>query len=236
MAEVELNLDKISFLLYKGKLLEAHQVYQQLLEHIGLTSPGDENEVEMTDETRELLEKNKPMLDELQTRYCETIQTIADCTSSHDEWILGSERFGIPSYYRVDADGLLCLRLEGSQETPIFEQMAVLYEVSLHKEWIPFCDQSTILKKMCKSISLLLFLLSNEVQRIQSGLGTVTSRHLLLFVILSFIYMLLIVPKREVVSPLLVNLLVQMMIHQLRHHQSRIHSLAIEWISNLFVE
>jgi hypothetical protein len=152
-SDLEISLDKISFLVYKGKLLEAHQEYEQLQEKIGSTSASAEGV--MPEENNLLLEKHKPMLEELETRYTETIQTISDCRSSHDEWILGSERFGIPSYYRVEADGLLCLRLEGSQETPIFEQMAVLYEVSLHKEWIPFCDQSHILKKMCKSPSCL---------------------------------------------------------------------------------
>ena len=164
VSEVEIRLDKISFLIYKASLLQAHQEYELLMEEIQQTmSSADENETKEGEGIQELMEKNQEMLNELKERYREINLTVNECTSSHEEWTLGSERFGVPTYYRVDDDGLLCLRLEGSQETPIFEQMAVLYEVALHNEWVPFCDQSNLLKKMCKFKSLSLVSSSNSL-------------------------------------------------------------------------
>lgn len=152
--EVEIRLDKISFLIYKASLLQAYHEYELLLEEIQQTmsssSVAGENEEKEKEGIQKLMETNQEMLDGLRERYREIDQTIHECTSPHEEWTLGSDRFGVPTYYRVDDDGLLCLRIEGSQETPIFEQMAVLYEVALHNEWVPFCDRSNLLKKMCK--------------------------------------------------------------------------------------
>lgn len=138
--DVELAIDKILYLQYKGILIGAYREYEKLLD---LVKNSDDRDI------HELMEQNQQIFHELTVRYHEIDQTIVECTSSHDQWTLGSDRFGVPTYYRVDDDGLLCVRLEGTQETPIFEQMAVLYEVALHSEWVPFCDRSNILKKMC---------------------------------------------------------------------------------------
>jgi hypothetical protein len=159
VSEVELRLDKISFLIYKASILQAYREYELLLEEIQQTmsstvAEGDDGaKTKEREGIQELMDKNQEMLDKLRERHHEIEHTINECTSSHEEWTLGSERFGVPTYYRVDEDGLLCLRLEGSQETPIFEQMAVLYEVALHNEWVPFCDRSNLMKKMCKFFS-----------------------------------------------------------------------------------
>lgn len=40
--------------------------------------------------------------------------------------------------------------MEGVQDIPIFEQLAVLYEVALFNQWMPFCSQSDLLQQLCK--------------------------------------------------------------------------------------
>lgn len=77
---------------------------------------------------------------------------IEDTSQSLFDWILGSEIFGISTYYRVDEDGYLLLRMEGIQEIPIFEQLAVLYEVALFNQWMPFCTQSELLQQISNKL------------------------------------------------------------------------------------
>ncbi len=102
------------------------------------------NEPELSQKLQSLIDRS----DELR-------QVIEDCSEALDDWTLGSDLFGIQTYYRVESDGLLSLRMEGVQDIPIFEQLGVLYEVALFNQWIPFCNQSELLAQLCK-LSLLL--------------------------------------------------------------------------------
>ena len=95
------------------------------------------------------LERNLIFFSRLVKRVEELNQIIQDTSDSLDDWILGSELFGIKTFYRIEDDGLLSLRMEGIQEIPIFEQLAVLYEVDLFNQWMPFCSQSELLKQIC---------------------------------------------------------------------------------------
>eukprot|EP01035_Chromulina_nebulosa_P018040 gene18040-23682_t len=66
--------------------------------------------------------------------------TIADVDPN---WILGLTYLGITTHYHVDDDGIIAIRMEGILENlPIFEQCAVIHEVDLFKEWVPFCRES----------------------------------------------------------------------------------------------
>ena len=49
----------------------------------------------------------------------------------------------ISTHYKVSSEGIITVRMEGiMDDLPIFEQCAVLHEVDLFKEWIPFCRSS----------------------------------------------------------------------------------------------
>ena len=75
------------------------------------------------------------------------IEAVGDTTPEH--WTLGTTMFGITTYYHVDDDGLLSVRMEGVQEDlPLFEQLAVIYEVPLFHEWVPFCSSSTLVAQL----------------------------------------------------------------------------------------
>jgi hypothetical protein len=65
-----------------------------------------------------------------------------------DTWTLGLTYFGITTHYRVESDGFLTLRLEGIlEDMPIFEQAAVIHELGLFKNWMPFCSESKMIRK-----------------------------------------------------------------------------------------
>lgn len=75
----------------------------------------------------------------------DTIQTVENITNSgaSEDWTLGLTYFGITTHYKVNNDNLLFVRIEGDLEnTPFFEQAAVIYEVDLFKSWVPFCFDS----------------------------------------------------------------------------------------------
>jgi len=64
-------------------------------------------------------------------------------------WVLGSTLFGTTTHYRLEDDGTMTLRMEGELDNlPLFEQLAVINEVDLFKEWIPFCDRSTTVTRL----------------------------------------------------------------------------------------
>jgi hypothetical protein len=74
---------------------------------------------------------------------------ITDVDSS---WTHGITYFGITTHYKLAADGTIKFRLEGVLENlPIFEQCAVIHEIDLFKEWIPFCSDSMMVDKIGKS-------------------------------------------------------------------------------------
>ena len=63
------------------------------------------------------------------------------------EWKLGASYCGIDTYFKVE-NGLINVRMEGGlSDLPLFEQCAVIHEVDLFKEWMPFCNDSALLEK-----------------------------------------------------------------------------------------
>lgn len=72
--------------------------------------------------------------------------------NSSGNWIHGSTLFGITTHYRLSPDGLIYLRMESEKEDlPLFEQLAVMYEFELYKNWIPFFDDSQLLLKLAEA-------------------------------------------------------------------------------------
>ena len=145
--EFEKYLERILYLDSNLRLLAARDVYDTVKIFI------ESNQVKEEDKERILTRwMEKDLVEKFETivRRSEEIRKIIhDCSDNLDGWTLGSELFGISTYYRVEEDGFLSLRMEGVQEIPIFEQLAVLYEVSLFNHWIPFCSQADLLKQIC---------------------------------------------------------------------------------------
>ncbi len=64
------------------------------------------------------------------------------------QWKLGAEYLGIETYYKVD-DGRITVRMQGGlTDLPLFEQCAVIHEIDLFSEWVPFCNDSALLEKL----------------------------------------------------------------------------------------
>jgi cell division protein FtsL len=69
------------------------------------------------------------------------------------EWILGADMFGVKTYYRIDkSDHSMIVKLDGIlEDLPVFELCAVMKEVDLFSEWIPFCRESILVDKIGKA-------------------------------------------------------------------------------------
>jgi hypothetical protein len=71
-----------------------------------------------------------------------------------DDWILGADMFGIQTHYRKceDDENAIIVKIEGTMDDlPLFEQMAVIHEIDLFKEWAPFCTDSVLVDKVGKA-------------------------------------------------------------------------------------
>ena len=72
--------------------------------------------------------------------------------SADERWTLGLDMFGYRTHYIVEEDGNVLVRISGSQENlPLFEQLAVIRELQLYKEWVPFCDKSEKLHEVART-------------------------------------------------------------------------------------
>ena len=66
-----------------------------------------------------------------------------------DSWTDGGITFGTHTHYKLTEGGSILIRLEGEMENlPMFEQLAVIHEVDLFKDWIPFCFTSRTVVKL----------------------------------------------------------------------------------------
>ncbi|CAH0374043.1 unnamed protein product [Pelagomonas calceolata] len=70
-----------------------------------------------------------------------------DPDDDNHQWQGRTERFGVETAFRYDEDGLLWLRTAGNMEdVDLFHTVAVLREIQLFGEWIPFLRQSCVVK------------------------------------------------------------------------------------------
>lgn len=71
-----------------------------------------------------------------------------------DDWTLGANMFGILTHYKKCEDDptSIIVKIEGTlDDLPLFEQMAVIHEIDLFKEWAPFCTNSVLVDKIGKA-------------------------------------------------------------------------------------
>jgi hypothetical protein len=100
--------------------------------------------------SKELL-KHKKMLEEMVLRECEAqkVLVLADVDGVDSSWSHGSSLFGIHTHYKLTDEGSIMIRLEGELDNlPLFEQLAVIHEVDLFHEWLPFCNASSCIEKV----------------------------------------------------------------------------------------
>ena len=106
------------------------------------------------------LEEIKTILDDKIVKLIERVNEINEASGSsqksnqhHDSsWILGSNLFGISTYYRRVGVNDIVVKLEGTvHDLPIFEQCAVIHEVDLFSTWVPLCTQSILIEKIGKA-------------------------------------------------------------------------------------
>ena len=65
------------------------------------------------------------------------------------KWVFGSRYLGVTTHYVVRPDGLLTLHVDGVVDNlPFFEQLCVINEIDLFKEWVPFCYSSEMLHRV----------------------------------------------------------------------------------------
>jgi YD repeat-containing protein len=70
-----------------------------------------------------------------------------DPEDDNHQWQGRTERFGVETAFRYDDAGLLWLRTAGNMEdVDLFHTVAVLREIQLFGEWIPFLRQSCVIK------------------------------------------------------------------------------------------
>jgi hypothetical protein len=131
------------------RLIAAKKEYDNLL--LILNESEDINE-EYYLKTIDIINTNKSILNTLDERY-NAVMNAFEKSNDSAQWCIGSESETVKTSYIVDQDGYLSLRLEGNQSNiPIFEQIAVMYEVDLYKLWVPLCNCSKLLKQICKYI------------------------------------------------------------------------------------
>lgn len=87
-------------------------------------------------------------INQMLTREKETRDVLAT-DSVDDSWILGSVMFGTRTHYKLLDGGSLLIRLEGELDNlPMFEQLAIIHEVDLFHDWVPFCNKSMTVTKI----------------------------------------------------------------------------------------
>ena len=68
-----------------------------------------------------------------------------DATDDGHAWQGRTERFGVETAFRYDDEGLLWLKTAGKMDdVDLFHTVAVLREIQLFGEWIPFLRQSCV--------------------------------------------------------------------------------------------
>lgn len=96
-----------------------------------------------------LLDKHATAIEILVAREKES-NIVLEIGSADDSWTSGPLLFGTRTHHKiVDGSGTILLRLEGELDTlPMFEQLAVIHEVNLFHEWVPFCSHSRTVTKL----------------------------------------------------------------------------------------
>lgn len=109
-------------------------------------------DVVVRDEFESRLENNE-IIQQMLLR-TELIKLSLHSVDTSDDWTLGADMFGILTHYKKCEDDptSIIVKIEGTMDDlPLFEQMAVIHEVDLFREWAPFCTDSVLIEKVGKA-------------------------------------------------------------------------------------
>ena len=139
------DLDKIVKLISEARYLAAHELFIETLRRVD--EAIDLNEEEKTSIKNSLHYDQHVMT--LLKRVAEVKQAL-DYHDTSDGWIYGSSMLGITTYYRTSpGDNCITIKMEGAiEDLPTIEQFAVIREIDLFQDWIPFCSQSVLIDKI----------------------------------------------------------------------------------------
>ena len=139
------DLDKIVMLISEARYLAAHELFIETLRRV-------DEAIDLNEEEKKSI-KNSLYYDQhvmiLLKRVAEIKQAL-DYHDTSDGWIYGSSMLGITTYYRTSpGDNCITIKMEGAiEDLPTIEQFAVIREIDLFQDWIPFCSQSVLIDKI----------------------------------------------------------------------------------------
>lgn len=65
------------------------------------------------------------------------------------DWLEAQTFMGITTFYKLDPDGSLWIKMHGTMDdVGIMDQLATVREVDLFNKWVPFCNTSSLLKRL----------------------------------------------------------------------------------------
>lgn len=138
-------MESVLDLIDNCKYLDAYSEYKVLLEKV---TEGSGLSVDEKNLLNDQINTNKNILDMMVDR-AKQVQATLDF-EDNEQWTLGANLFGITTHYRKsgDADDSIVLKMEGVMDNiPLFETLAVLHEIDLYKDWVPFCGESYLMHK-----------------------------------------------------------------------------------------
>lgn len=103
------------------------------------------------DEVNALLEENEYEIRQMVKRAAEVEDALRSVSleNGSGKWKLGAHMFEIATHYSVRDDNLLDVHIEGNvDDLPLFEQLAVVTEIDMYKTWVPFCNRSSLIKRI----------------------------------------------------------------------------------------
>jgi hypothetical protein len=126
-----------------SKYLEARAIYQNLAS----LERDDKLEANVKAKLVQLQPQVKTLLERAE-RVDNTLLTW-ETESNASDWIFGTDYYGVVTHYKTTENGIITIRMEASKDDqPIFEQIAVMHEIDLFKDWVPFCTKSELIKKI----------------------------------------------------------------------------------------
>jgi hypothetical protein len=130
------------------RYLAASEAHGAIIDKLALLEDGSE----VRKSVSKLLSDNTTIQTMLER--AEMVKHSLHFVDTSDDWILGADMFGIQTHYRKceDDENAIIVKIEGTMDDlPLFEQMAVIHEIDLFKEWAPFCTNSVLVDKVGKA-------------------------------------------------------------------------------------
>ena len=130
-----------------SKLLAAKVLYDKIIAYVS----SCEDVIELG-RLQAKIENLSDIIAQLHYRLTEIHAAMAASTTVDEldeTWLLGLTYLGITTHYKNNPDGSIAVRLAGIvDELAFFEQLAVIHEFDLFKEWFPFCCNSKTITKL----------------------------------------------------------------------------------------